>query len=41
LDRGELSFVAEAYVAKYKKSLKDAVKGDTSGDYRSLLLALL
>jgi len=41
LDRGELKFVAEAYQAKYKKSLKDAITGDTSGDYRKLLLALL
>jgi len=41
MDRGELRFVAEAYQAKFKKSLKDDITGDTSGDYRKLLLALL
>jgi len=41
LDRGELQFVAEAYQAKFKKTLKDAIIGDTSGDYKKFLLALL
>jgi len=41
LDRGELQFVAEAYQAKFKKPLADAIIGDTSGDYKKLLLALL
>jgi len=41
LDRGELKFVAEAYQQMYKKTLKDAISGDTSGNYRKLLLELL
>jgi hypothetical protein len=30
--------IKQAYAAKYKKSLADRIKGDTSGDYRKLLL---
>jgi len=41
LDRGELKFVAEAYQQRYKKTLKDAISGDTSGNYKKLLLELL
>jgi len=41
LDKGELKFVAEAYQQMYKKSLKEAISGDTSGNYRKLLLELL
>jgi len=41
LDKGELKFVAERFKQKHKKSLSDAISGDTSGNYRNLLLALL
>jgi len=40
LDRGELGYVAEAYHRMYKKTLKEAISGDTSGNYKKLLLEL-
>jgi len=33
--------VKAAYQAKYRKTLRDRVKGETSGDYRRTLLSVL
>jgi len=41
LDLHELKEVAKIFHQRHNKSLADFVKGDTSGDYRELLLALL
>jgi len=41
LDKGELRRVAEVYQAKHKETLEAAIKGDTSANYRKLLVALL
>jgi len=37
----ELPAVAAAYKAKYKKSLESDIKGDTTGNYEDILVALL
>ncbi|KAA0195881.1 Annexin [Fasciolopsis buskii] len=37
----DLGTVKQAYEESYGKSLADAVKGDTSGDYRKVLLAMV
>jgi annexin A7/11 len=36
-----LTCVKEAYRAKYKKTLRDRVKGETSGKYRDMLLTII
>ncbi|KAF9579028.1 hypothetical protein BGW38_004894 [Lunasporangiospora selenospora] len=36
-----MNSVKAAYAAKYRKSLRDRIKGETSGDYRRLLLAAI
>uniref|UniRef100_A0A6B2LC55 Annexin n=1 Tax=Arcella intermedia TaxID=1963864 RepID=A0A6B2LC55_9EUKA len=41
LDRGEIAAVAQVYKEKFKVSLKDDIKGDTSGCYQELLLKLV
>jgi len=41
LNKHELKEVGEIYKAKHKETLKDAIKGDTSANFRKLLLALL
>lgn len=33
--------IKQEYQKKFGKSLATAIKGDTSGDYRSLLLAIV
>lgn len=33
--------IKEEYQKKYKETLKDAIKGDTSGHYRHALYALI
>jgi len=38
-DKREMKHIAERYAEKYKKSLSDDIKGDTSGWYQKLLLA--
>ncbi|VDN12109.1 unnamed protein product [Dibothriocephalus latus] len=37
----DLEDIKRAYQAKYKKSLAKAIEGDTSGDYKRMLLALV
>ncbi|VDN08654.1 unnamed protein product [Dibothriocephalus latus] len=37
----DLEDIKRAYQAKYKKSLAKSIEGDTSGDYRSMLVALV
>lgn len=37
----QLAEIAKVYKAKYKQSLASDIKGDTSGNYRKLLLGLL
>ncbi|KAK8759331.1 hypothetical protein V5799_003036 [Amblyomma americanum] len=37
----DLAIVKQEYQRAYGKSLEDAIKGDTSGDYRKVLLALV
>jgi hypothetical protein len=41
LDKYQLRVVAEVYQAKYKETLETAIKGDTSANFRKLLVALL
>lgn len=41
LTKQELREVAQIFQARHKKTLLDMLKGDTSGDYRNLLTALL
>lgn len=41
LSRQELHEIATIFQSRHKKSLADTIKGDTSGDYRNLLLTLL
>jgi len=41
LEKGELKEVAKIYKDTYKESLLDAIKGDTSGHFCKLFLALL
>jgi len=41
LDKFELRHVAEIYKAKHKETLEQAIKGDTSFNFRKFLLALL
>lgn len=40
-DRDRFNRVKMAYQQKYKKSLASRVKGETSGDYRKLMLAII
>jgi annexin A7/11 len=40
-DRNHMSQVKGAYQHKYHRSLSSRVKGETSGDYEKLLVALL
>jgi len=40
LSKPELQEVAKLFQARHKKTLIDMLKGDTSGDYRSLLVEL-
>jgi annexin A7/11 len=40
-DRQHLANVKAAYKHKYKQDLLQRVKGETSGDYQRLLIALL
>jgi len=41
LDKHELHEVAKIHQIRHKKTLAEMIKGDTSGDYRGLLTALL
>jgi len=41
LSKHELHEIGRIFQARHKNTLADMVKGDTSGDYRNLLLALL
>lgn len=38
-DRQELANVKGAYQQRYKKSLTSRIRGETSGDYRTLMVA--
>jgi len=40
-DKPTLQKISQAYLTIYKKSLETHIRGDTSGDYQKLLLALL
>ena len=37
----DLQYIKAVYISQYGKSLKDAVRSDTSGHYKDFLLALL
>jgi len=41
LPKHELQEVARTFQVRHKKTLAEMIKGDTSGDYRELLLALI
>jgi len=41
LEKNELKVVEQIFNKRYPKSLKDMIKGDTSGDFEKVLLALL
>jgi annexin A7/11 len=41
LPKHEIQEVARIFHTRHKKTLADMIKGDTSGDYRNLLIALL
>jgi len=41
LDKGQLHYVADIYKSKHKETLEQAIKGDTSANFRKFLLELL
>ena len=40
-DRGHMEQVKGAYRQRYKRELRDRIKGDTRGDQERLLLAMI
>lgn len=40
-DKGYLANVKAAYQQRYRRSLRDRIKGETSGDYRALMVACI
>lgn len=40
-DKGYLANVKAAYQQRHRRSLRDRIKGETSGDYKALMIACI